>query len=116
MNDEIMNNMVKLSKSIRIGTMNTILAGRGVGRSLTFIECKYGHIEYNFITNNPSYSIKYKSFEVDVEYSYSELERGYVLKAAIYQYDEIIGFKNIVSFDLRNGLIEICEKMIEELI
>lgn len=83
--------------------------------SMAYIECQYGNIVYRFHTSTPSYNLKYKHYEVDVDYTYNELERGYSLKAAMYSRDQIIGFKSIICSDLRNGLIDICEEMVDEL-
>lgn len=82
--------------------------------SNAFIECEFGDIVYNYV--DPSYNLTYKNIEIDIDYSYNELERGYILKGALYDLDQIIAFRSIVSYSLRDGLKELCEEMINKYI
>lgn len=96
------------------GEMNVISCTRTSPISMAYIDSKYGHIVYKFLTDSPSYNLKYDNYEIDIDYTSNEFDRGYILKAALYRRDEIIAFKNYECNDLRTGLIEICEKLIEK--
>ena len=86
-----------------------------VPKSMAYIDCKYGKICYKFLSSPPSYTLKYKHIEIDIDYMFDDYDRGYVLKAGIYNGDQIIGFKTSGCFDLKNGLIEMCEDIISEM-
>lgn len=84
--------------------------------SLSSIECKYGNINYNYLNLDPSYTLNYKNYEIDISYCFDELQRAYKLKCGIYHGDEIIGFDTDIAFSLNQGLINMCEKTIENFI
>ncbi len=92
-----------------------VVATTTVPKSMAYINCKYGKICYKFLSSPPSYLLKYKNIEIDIDYMSNEYDRGYVLKAGIYNGDQIIGFKTCDCFDLKNGLVEMCESIISEM-
>lgn len=110
-------NVAKLNKEtvgFKKGAMNVISCFRSTPISNAYIECKYGHIVYKFLTGSPSYNLKYDIYEIDIDYTANEFDRGYILKSALYRRDEIIAFKTHECNDLRTGLIYVSEKLIEK--
>lgn len=104
----------KVNSGFKKGEMTILSSFRKTPISMAYIDCKYGHIVYKFLTESPSYNLKHDIYEIDIDYSSNEFDRGYILKAALYRRDEIIAFKNYECNDLRTGLIEISEKLIEK--
>lgn len=98
--------------------MYVIMSSNRKPISMAYLESAYGYIQHKFLGQDPGYTLKYKNYEVDVDYSSNELSDFINIKAALYRRDEIIGFKTLEVFkaasSLRDGIIKICEEMISE--
>ena len=81
------------------GEMNVISCARTSPISMAYIECKYGHIVYKFLTDSPSYNLKY-----DIYYLKKELRQEEI------RLDELKA-----KVDTNSSIREIEEKAKEEL-
>lgn len=104
----------KFTSGFKNNEMSVIASHRKTPITMSYIDCKYGHIVHQFMSESPRYSLDYGIYEVDIEYTQNEFDYGYILKAALYRRDEIIKFENLECNSLRMGLIQVTEKLIDE--
>ncbi len=84
--------------------------------SLNSLPCKYGEIIYSTNSHESDYTLQYGNYDVDIDYAKDFLYDGYSLKVALYKNGVMVSFVNEICYDLPTGIVESCERMLNNFV